>query len=111
MEYVEETITKGVFKLKITVNYDYTQQGLVGEKEVFEMAEGTRLGELLRIIDSKIHEEGETKGVDTMYRTTLSDGQLNGCVVFINGSAPDKMLDQELDDGDTIEFVYGFCGG
>lgn len=39
----------------------------------------------------------------------LVGDQLNACMVFINGSAPG--LDHELHDGDTIEFVYGFCGG
>ena len=97
--------------MKVTVNYDFTQQGLVGEKEIFDIPECIRLVDLLEIIDSKIIEEGETKDVDTVYKTTLSDGQLNGCVVFVNGSAPDKKLDQKLNDGDNIEFVYGFCGG
>jgi len=37
--------------------------------------------------------------IDTTYKTTLSGGALNGCVVFINGGAPEKMLEQELHDG------------
>jgi sulfur carrier protein ThiS len=97
--------------MRVTVNYDFTQQEMMGEKEVFELVEKTRLGELLQIIDARIVNEGNNKGIDTTYKTTLSDGRLNGCVVFINGSTPEKMLEQELHDGDNIEFVYGFCGG
>lgn len=97
--------------MKIHVNYDFTQQELVGKTDVFEVVHGTKLGELLRIIDAKIMESGKNRGIDTTYKITLAGDQLNGCVVFINGSAPDKMLEQELCDGDNIEFVYGFCGG
>ncbi len=97
--------------MKITVHYDFTQLELVGEKEVFEVEERTKLGVLLLKIDSGIMDAGKKKGIDTAYRTTLEGGVLNGCVVFINGAAPVKMLDQELRDGDSIEFVYGFCGG
>lgn len=98
-------------KIKITVNYDHAQRELVGEREIFEIAEGTTLGELLRIVDTKIIDAGKEKGIDTTYRTALAGSNLNGCVVFINGSAPEKMLEQELHDRDNIEFVYGFCGG
>ena len=97
--------------MKIKVNYDFIQQDLVGKSDVFEIAEGRGLGELLRMIDAKIMEAGKNKGIDTTYKTTLADDQLNGCVVFINGSAPEKMLEHELYDKDNIEFVYGFCGG
>ncbi|VVB85931.1 Uncharacterised protein [uncultured archaeon] len=97
--------------MKIKVNYDFTQQELVGETDVFEITEGTGLGELLRIIDARIVETGKNKGIETTYKTTLINDQLNGCVVFINGSAPENMLDHELHDGDAVEFVYGFCGG
>ena len=93
------------------MNYDFTQQELVGSTDVFEIADGTKLGELLRIIDARIIEAGKKKGIDTAYKTTLADDRLNGCVVFINGSAPENMLGQLLRDGDNIEFVYGFCGG
>jgi len=98
-------------KIKVTVNYDFTQKELVGEKDVFEIAEGTKLGELLQIIDNKIVNAGKNKGIETTYKTTLAGNQLNGCVVFINGSTPEKMLEHELHNGDNIEFVYGFCGG
>ncbi len=97
--------------MKIIVNYDFTQQELVGRTDVFEIAGGTKLGELLRIVDTKIIDTGKNKGIDSTYKTTLAGGRLNGCVVFINGSAPQNMLEQELQDGDNIEFVYGFCGG
>lgn len=97
--------------MKVTVNYDYTQQELAGKKEVFELADGTKLGGLLRSIDEKITREGNDRGIDTTYKTTLAENQLSGCVVFVNGSAPGKMLDTELKNGDIIEFVYGFCGG
>lgn len=40
--------------MKVRVNYDFTHHELVGENEEFEIAEGTRLGELLRIIDTKL---------------------------------------------------------
>ncbi len=83
----------------------------MGEKDVFEIADGTRLGELLRIIDAGITDAGKKKGIETTYKTTLAGVELNGCVVFINGAAPGKMLETELHDGDNIEFVYGFCGG
>jgi sulfur carrier protein ThiS len=97
--------------MKIKVNYDFTQQELVGKTEDFEVADGTILGDLLRMIDAKIMEAGKNNGVDTTYKTALAGDRLNGCVVFINGSAPAEMLDHELHDGDKIEFVYGFCGG
>ncbi len=97
--------------MKIKVNYDFTQQELVGRTDIFEITDGTKLGELLRIVDAKIMDAGKNKDIDTTYKTTLVGGQLNGCVVFINGSAPQNMLEQEMHDGDNIEFVYGFCGG
>ncbi len=97
--------------MKIKVNYDFTQQELVGKDDIFEFAEGTNLGELLRLVDARIVEKGRNKGIDTAYKTTLANNQLNGCVVFINSSAPENMLEQLLHDGDTVEFVYGFCGG
>ncbi len=97
--------------MKVKVNYDYTQQELVGERDVFEIADGAKLGELLRIIDTMIIQAGKKKGIDTAYKTTLVNNQLNGCVVFINGSAPENMLEQLLHDEDTVEFVYWFCGG
>ncbi len=97
--------------MKIKVNYDFIQQELVGKTDIFEIADGSKLGELLRIIDARIVEAGKTKDMDTAYKTTLANDQLNGCVVFINGSAPETMLEQLLHDGDVIEFVYGFCGG
>ena len=97
--------------MKIRVNYDFTQQELGGETEVFEIGDEAKLGELLRIVDAKIMDDGKNKGIETTYKTTLVGDQLNGCVVFINGSAPENMLEQSLHDGDTIEFVYGFCGG
>ncbi len=97
--------------MKITVNYDFAQQELVGKTDIFEIADGAELGELLRIVDAKIMDAGKNKGIETAYKSTLAGDQLNGCVVFINGTAPEHMLEQELHDGDNIEFVYGFCGG
>lgn len=97
--------------MKIHVNYDFTQQELVAKTDVYEVAHGTTLGDLLRMIDAKIMGVGKIRGIDTTYKITLAGNQLNGCVVFINGSAPDKMLEQELHDEDSVEFVYGFCGG
>ncbi|MCZ7380913.1 MAG: MoaD/ThiS family protein [Candidatus Methanoperedens sp.] len=97
--------------MKIKVNYDFTQQELVGGTDVFEIADGSKLGELLRLIDVMIIEAGKKKGIDIAYKTTLANDRLNGCVVFINGSAPENMLEQLVHDGDTVEFVYGFCGG
>lgn len=97
--------------IKVAVNYDFTQKELIGEREVFEVENGTKLRDLLQIIDVKIMNLGENKGIETNYKTTLANGQLNGCVVFINGSAPENLLEQELHDGDKIEFIYGFCGG
>lgn len=97
--------------MKIKVHYDFTQQELAGEMDIVELPEGARLRELLQLIDAKIVKAGKDKNIDTTYKTTLVSGQLNGCVVFINGTAPEKLLEQELHDGDNIEFVYGFCGG
>lgn len=97
--------------MKIKVNYDFIQQELVGKADVFEIAEGSKLGDFLRIIDAGIIEAGKSKGIDTAYKTTMASDKLNGCVVFINGSAPENMLEQLLHDGDAIEFAYGFCGG
>ena len=97
--------------MRITVHYDFTQQELAGKMDVFELPEGTRLAELLQIIDTKIVNAGKNRGIDTAYKTALAGDQLNGCVIFVNGAAPEKMLEQELHDGDRIEFMYGFCGG
>ena len=97
--------------MKIKVNYDFIQHELAGKTDVFEVADGTKIGDLLRMIDTKIMEAGKNKGIDTKYKTTLAGNQLNGCVVFINGLAPEKMLEQELHNEDNIEFIYGFCGG
>ena len=97
--------------MKIKVNYDFTHQELVGKTDVFEIADGAKLVELLQIIDTRIVEAGKNRGIETTYKTSMINDGLNGCVVFINGSAPENMLEQELHDGDTIEFVYGFCGG
>ncbi len=93
------------------MNYDFIQQDLVGKTEVFEILEGTRLKELLGMVDSRIIKAGKDKNIDTAYKTALAANELNGCVVFINGAAPEKMLEQVLHEGDIIEFVYGFCGG
>jgi len=54
--------------------------------DVFEVADAAKLGDLLRSIDARIMEAGKNKG-------------------------PKNMLEHELHDGDTVEFVYGFCGG
>jgi aspartokinase-like uncharacterized kinase len=97
--------------MKIIVNYDFTQQELVGKTDVFEITHGTKLGELLQMIDAKIMEAGKNRSIDTTYKITLAGDQLNGCVVSINGLAPEKMLEEELHNEDNIEFVYGFCGG
>lgn len=97
--------------MKIKVNYDFTQKELVGVSDVFEISDGAKLGELLRIIDERIIQAGKKKGIETTYKTTLVNDSLNACVVFINGSAPKNLLEQLLHDRDTIEFVYGFCGG
>lgn len=97
--------------MKIKVNYDFTQQELVGETDLFEIADGAKLGELLRIVDAKIMDAGKNKGIETTYKTTLAADQLNGCVVFINGAMPENMLEHKMHDGDYVEFVYGFCGG
>ncbi len=97
--------------MNIKVHYDFIQQELVGEMDVFEIEEEAKLGELLRLIDAGIIEAGKNKGIETTYKTVLVADRLNGCVVFINGTAPGNMLEQELHDGDKIEFVYGFCGG
>jgi len=82
---------------------------MVGAKDIFELADGVKLRDLLRLIDARIMEAGRNKEIETTYKTTMAGDQLNACMVFINGSAP--VLDDELHDGDTIEFVYGFCGG
>ncbi len=97
--------------VKIKVDYDFTQQELVGETDLFEIGEGAKLVELLRSIDAKIIDAARNKGIDATYKTTLISDQLNGCVVFINGSAPEDILSHRLHDGDAVEFVYGFCGG
>jgi hypothetical protein len=97
--------------MKIKVNYDFTQHELVGVTDIFEVADGFKLGDLLRLIDIRITEAGKNKCIETTYKTTLAEDKLNGCMVFINGSAPENMLEQLLHDGDTVDFVYGFCGG
>ncbi len=97
--------------MKIKVNYDFSQQVLVGKTEIFDVPDKTGLRELLNILDAKIIEAGKNRGLDTTYKTTLVCGHLNSCVVFVNGAAPGDMLEYELHDGDTIDFIYGFCGG
>ncbi len=44
--------------MKIKVNYDFTQQELVGRADIFEILNGTELGELLRSVDAKIVDAG-----------------------------------------------------
>ncbi|CAG0982128.1 MAG: hypothetical protein MPEBLZ_03422 [Candidatus Methanoperedens nitroreducens] len=97
--------------MKIKVNYDFTQQELVGDSDVFEVADAAKLGDLLRLIDARIMEAGKNKGIETTYKTTLAGDQLNACMVFINTCAPENIMEHELHDGDNVEFVYGFCGG
>lgn len=97
--------------MKIKVNYDFTQQELVGDSDFFEIPDGSKIGDLLRLIDTRIMEAGKKKGIETTYKTTLAGDQLNACMVFIKGSAPENIMDHELHDGDIVEFVYGFCGG
>jgi hypothetical protein len=97
--------------MKIKVNYDFTHYELVGATDIFEVADGAKLGDLLRIIDARITESGKNKFIETTYKTTLANDKLNGCLVFINGSAPENMLEQLLHEEDTVDFVYGFCGG
>ncbi|VVB54555.1 Uncharacterised protein [uncultured archaeon] len=97
--------------MKLKVNYDFIQQELVGDSDVFEVADAAKLGDLLRLIDIRITEAGKKKGIETTYKTILAGDQLNACMVFINTCAPENIMDHELHDGDTVEFVYGFCGG
>ncbi len=93
--------------MKIKVNYDFTQQELVGGTDFFEINDGSKLGDLLRIIDDKIIEAGKKKDIDTAYKTTLANDRLNGCVVFINGSAPENMLEQLLMTGMLLNLFMG----
>lgn len=97
--------------MKIKVNYDFTQRELVGDSDVFEVADAAKLGDLLRLIDARIMEAGKNKGIETTYKTILAGDQLNACMVFINTCAPENIMEHELHDGDNVEFVYGFCGG
>ena len=48
--------------MKIKVNYDFTQRELVGDSDVFEVADAAKLGDLLRLIDARIMEAGKNKG-------------------------------------------------
>jgi len=45
--------------MKITVNYDFVQQELVGTTDFFEVADGSKLWDLLRLIDTRIMEAGK----------------------------------------------------
>jgi len=58
--------------MKIIVNYDFTQQELVGKTDVFEVSEGTGLGELLCMIDAKIMEAGKNnEWIDRFHKPEL----------------------------------------
>ena len=63
--------------MKIKVNYDFTHYELVGAADIIEVADGSKLGDLLRLIDSRIMEAGRNKGIETTYKTTMMGILLN----------------------------------
>ncbi|KCZ73041.1 ThiS family protein [Candidatus Methanoperedens nitroreducens] len=96
--------------MKVKINYDYSQQALLGKEDEVEVAENTTLGELLAQIDARIIEIGEKKNIDVSGLYMLRNEEL-GCIVAINKKPPENLLKYKLQNGDEIDIVFGFCGG
>ncbi|MFU8766247.1 MAG: MoaD/ThiS family protein [Candidatus Methanoperedens sp.] len=96
--------------MKIKINYDYSQQALLGKEANVEVAENTTLGELLAQIDARVIEAGKEKNIDASGLCMLRNEGL-GCIVAVNKKPPEDLLKYKLQDGDEIDVVFGFCGG
>ncbi|MDW7726046.1 MAG: MoaD/ThiS family protein [Candidatus Methanoperedens sp.] len=96
--------------MKIKINYDYSQQSLLGKEANVEVAENTTLGELIAQIDARVIEAGKEKNIDVSGLCMLRDGEL-GCIVAVNKKPPEDLLKYKLQDMDEIDVVFGFCGG
>ncbi len=96
--------------MKVKINYDYSQQKLLGNEAEVEVAENTTLGDLLAQIDARIIETGKEKNIDFSDLCTLRNGEL-GCIVAVNKAPPENLLNYKLQDEDEIDIVFGFCGG
>ena len=97
--------------MRITINYDFTQKAVMGNKEVFVVPDRTMLGEFLIIVDKQIAEMCEDRSVPDDELKILNGTELNGCMLMVNRKAPEKLMADTLNDGDVIDLVYGFCGG
>lgn len=96
--------------MRVKINYDYSQQALLGKEAKVEVAENTMLGELLAQIDARVIETGKEKNIDVSGLCMLRDREL-GCIVAVNKKPPEDLLKYKLQDGDEIDIVFGFCGG
>jgi len=95
--------------MKVALTYDFAQKSLMGESEIFDVAEGITLGDLLASVDKHIQETGASRGIETGKLRIMDGCELNACIAIVNGSpAPTST---RLSDGDRVELMYGYCGG
>ncbi len=97
--------------MRITINYDFTQKAVMGNKEVFVLPDGVTLGEFLDIVDKQIVKMCKERSVSDSDLKILNGTELNGCMLMVNRKAPENIMTDTLNDGDVIDLVYGFCGG
>lgn len=95
--------------MKVKINYDYSQQALMGKQSEVEVAENTTLGELLAQIDARLAEIGKERDIDTSDLCMVGGNELR-CIVAVNKSPPES-LEYRLKSGDEIDVLFGFCGG
>ena len=98
--------------MQITIEFDFSQKDLMGEKQEIYVNEGTTLRECLISVDTMIEDTCKINGVVAdQLRILNKNGSLNSCIVAVNGQTPPEMLDYKLNDGDCIALIYGYCGG
>lgn len=97
--------------MRITINYDFTQKTIMGDREVFVLPDATMLGEFLVMVDRQIAEICKERSVPDSALKILNGSELNGCMLMVNGKSPKNIMADRLNDGDVIDLVYGFCGG
>lgn len=98
--------------MEITIEFDYTQQELMGEKKVLSAEEGIMLIDFIRSVDALIEDACGSSGIDPAQKRILNEGsELNGCIASVNGAVPPGLLKYRLKDGDVVSLLYGYCGG
>ncbi|MCL7415391.1 MAG: hypothetical protein M8349_04945 [ANME-2 cluster archaeon] len=98
--------------MRITIEFDFIQKDLLGEQQETDVENGTTLLHLLKSVDRSIEDACSSVGENPRPFKLLNEkGELNGCIVVINGETPSGLLNYGLRDGDTISLLYGYCGG